>query len=109
MKKLIYLCLMGLIPSGWVLAQGSVFFDPVQSKAESCQHLEKIQEILSCEQKGDTDCVSPGVNYAIPPFSGILFQGAATFMCSFQCVVGQERCDETLNPDGDESFGFGKS
>ena len=114
MKKLICLFVMGLIPSGLALAaqdaqpiQSKSFFDPVSAKAENCQHLKTVKEVLSCEQSGDTNCASPHTGYGIPPLSGIIFQSTTTFMCSFQCVVGQERCDETLNPVQDSGvFGF---
>ena len=109
MKKLMCLIAFGLFFPGSVIGQSATkpFFDPVQAKMENCQHVEKIKEILSCEQEGGTDCV-PSTNYVIPPLSGIFFQTGATVACSFECVIGQELCDETLNPDKKKGFFYGK-
>ena len=100
MKKLMCLIALGLFFPGSVIGQSATkpFFDPVQARADSCQHAEKIKGILSCEQEGGTDCAL-STNYVIPPLSGIFFRTIGTAACSFECVIGQELCDENLNPD----------
>lgn len=68
----------------------------MKGKAENCQFLEGLKELLSCEQGADCD---PEENIAGPSLIISFFELASTAMCSFQCTVGEERCDETLNPD----------
>ena len=116
MKKLIYcLAFPGFIFSGLSLARDGAnpptpFFDPMRTKAENCQYLKKVQETLSCEQEGQELCPSPdknGSSYTTPPLFSTLFQWGGSFMCAFECAVGQEICNETLNPDrGREGFYF---
>ena len=97
MKHLLYVVLF----IGFFVAQAQnegpnpterTVFNPLEKKAEICQELEEIKETLSCE---GTSC---------PPLydSAAIFlplQLGAAYACSFECVVGEQICDETLNPD----------
>lgn len=100
MKHLIYVALLlgfGVVQATDIsIAQDDTVFNPVEMKAEMCQQFEEIQKTLSCEGE---DC--PPLYESTVPYP---LQLTASHMCSFECVVGERMCDETLtlNPDNDE-------
>lgn len=74
-------------------------FNPVEQKAELCQQMKHIQETLSCEEE---NC-PPLYENAFPFY----LQFAAIQMCSFECVVGTQMCNESINPDNELKDFFG--
>ena len=94
MKHLVYVILL----FGFFVAQAQdTVFNPVEQKAKVCQQYEDVKKTLSCEGE---DC-PPLYNSAVP----FVLHFTASQMCSFECVVGERMCDETLHPDH-ENQGF---
>ena len=84
--------------------------DPVQSKKETCHYLRSAKGILtrSLEEESEPaifplyDSNEAQALGAYPV--AMMFQAVTTARCSFECVVGQEMCDETLNPDTEIAY-----
>ncbi|MCY4512571.1 MAG: hypothetical protein OXB86_02655 [Bdellovibrionales bacterium] len=95
MKYLAYLILFfGLSVAQ---AQDNKVFNPIEKKAEICSQLEGIKSTLSCEGES---CL-PLYESAVPELLQLTFSQA----CSFNCVAGEQMCNETLNPDSHHHFG----
>lgn len=78
-------------------------FNPYDKKAEICQQSQKVEEILSCDPAtADGNC--PVLYESAVSF--LPFQLVASQACSFECVVGEQMCDETLHPDYKGIYGF---
>ena len=80
-------------------------FDPMAAKEQNCRDLEEIKSDLSCQ--GQENCNAKVFFVGKPSFISLLFQGVTSVACSFECVIGQELCNETLNPDPDKNPLFG--
>ena len=96
MKYLAYLILFfGLSVAQ---AQDNKVFNPIEKKAEICQQLEGMKSILSCEGES---CL-PLYESMVPELLQLVFSQS----CSFNCVAGEQMCNETLNPDSHHHFGY---
>ena len=89
-----------------------------KTKMENCEYLSQVKRFLSCEQARGKYCSMPNAtketpHYPVPsvPLSSIIFKNVTSALCSFECVPGQELCNETLNPHRKENnfFHFKKS